>query len=327
MEVASDSSAKAQCLISFGSNMGDRDKLIADAAQIIASSSLVGDFKASRLFETPPIGGPSGQEPFLNAAAAFNTNASAREILELLQQTEQRLGRIRERRWDSRSIDLDVVLHGELVGGGTGLIVPHPRYAARQFVLQPACDVASHFRDPRFGWTLGRLTEHVSEGLPSISLVGGDEEIRRELLVRLADQYAIEVLFERPMPEPMPVIGNAPASIRRGDSSQGSDHQQISRAISHPWVSGFLPNLPSLTSDQTRSPNVPRLIARIERTTVETRWPAPHQLWPALWRWPEYRLEVDDIDWAVDEIASALTSMRCPVEPVSDDGRWFHSAG
>ncbi len=88
---------------------------------------------ASRLFETPPIGGPAGQEPFLNAVAAFDTDASARQILELLQQTEQRLGRTRNLRWDSRSIDLDVVLHGELVGGGTGLIVPHPRYTARQF--------------------------------------------------------------------------------------------------------------------------------------------------------------------------------------------------
>ena len=144
----------AQCLISFGSNLGDRDRLIAEAAQQIAASGVTAELRTSRLFETPPIGGPHGQEPFLNAVAAFDTRASAREILQLLQRVEQQLGRQRRRRWDARSIDLDVVLHGELVGGGTGLIVPHPRYTAREFVLEPACDVAAHYRDPRFGWTL-----------------------------------------------------------------------------------------------------------------------------------------------------------------------------
>ncbi len=325
----------AQCLISFGSNLGRRDALIAEAAGIISSSSLVQDLKASRLFETPPIGGPAGQEPFLNAVAAFETGASAREILQLLQQTERKLGRIRQRRWDSRSIDLDVVLHGELVGGGTGLIVPHPRYTARRFVLLPACDVAADYRDPRFGWTIGRLTEHLAEGLPSLAIVGGDAAIRRELLVRLADQYGIETFFDQPLAAPVSATANptvpatanptVPATVnptvraKRGESSR----QQISPAIDRPWVSAFLPALPALTSAATRSANVPRLVARIQQTTPDTRWPAPHQMWPAGWRWPEYRLEVDDIQWAVGEIASALASMRCDVQPVSQDGHWI----
>jgi 2-amino-4-hydroxy-6-hydroxymethyldihydropteridine diphosphokinase len=46
-------------------------------------------------------------------------------------------------------------------------------------------------------------------------------------------------------------------------------------------------------------------------------------MWPAGWQWPEYRLEVDDITWAVDEIASALDAMRCPLTPVTDDGNWW----
>ena len=116
----------SQCLVSFGSNLGTRESLVARAAEQIAASEWVSSFRASRLFETPPIGGPGGQEPFLNAVAAFETSASAREILSLLQTIEDQLGRRRRRRWDARSIDLDVVMHGELVGGGTGLIVPHP---------------------------------------------------------------------------------------------------------------------------------------------------------------------------------------------------------
>lgn len=313
------STSKSQCLISFGSNLGIRENLIAEAARLVRSSSLVEDLKASRLFETPAIGGPAGQEPFLNAVAAFETEASAREILDLLQRTEQSLGRTRNLRWDSRSIDLDVVLHGELVGGGTGLIVPHPRYTARQFVLQPACDVAAHYRDPRFGWSLRQLTDHLNHGQPSLALVGGDAQVRGEILRRLTRSPEIETFIEDPAPQPTPLIGNAPASLHRGAASE---QQTVPRSIAKPWVSGFLPKLPPFPNARTESSDIPRLVCRIERARPETNWPAPHRIWPAGWQWPEYRLKVDDLDWAVGEIESALRSMRCPVKPVTENGDW-----
>lgn len=333
---------KSQCLISFGSNLGDRHALIADAAKAVARVPMVNGLRASRLFETPPIGGPTGQEPFLNAVAAFDTEASAREILDCLQAIETDLGRQRRQRWGARAIDLDVVLHGELVGGGTGLIVPHPRYTARQFVLQPACDVAAHYRDPRFGWTLERLAKHIDEGTPSLALVGGDRAIREELCNRLASQFGITTFAAKPFAEGMKVVGNAPARVRhsRAKVSQtaSSDHAAASdepvsqqfdsvicgvKAHEGPWVSAFLPCLPQLTSPETDSVGVPRLVARMQATTDQTRWPAPHQMWPAGWRWPEYRLEIDDLDWAVSELASALSSMRCPVEPITAEGDWW----
>ncbi|MFK8113622.1 MAG: 2-amino-4-hydroxy-6-hydroxymethyldihydropteridine diphosphokinase [Rubripirellula sp.] len=316
----------SQCLISFGSNLGDRQTLIADAARTLENSALVKNMQTSRLFQTPPIGGPGGQEPFLNGVAAFDTQASAREVLELLQQTESELGRLRRVRWDARAIDLDVVLHGELVGGGTALIVPHPRYTARQFVLQPACDVAAHYRDPRFGWTLERLAQHLSQGVPSMSLVGGDTATRHLLCQRLTQEHQIQTFAARPMAEPMAVVGNAPAPLVTG-TRQNSDSDQSPQPVvlekEGPWVSAFLPPLPSLDGDQTGLCEVPRLVARIQSTTPETCWPAPHQLWPSGWRWPEYRLEVSDLDWAVSELASALDAMRCPVTPVTDDGDWW----
>jgi hypothetical protein len=90
-----------------------------------------------------------------------------------------------------------------------------------------------------------------------------------------------------------------------------------------PWVSAFVPPLPAVDSPLAGESHVPRLIARIQSTTAATRWPAPHQMWPAGWRWPEYRLEIDDLDWAVSEIVSALDSMRCPVRPITPDGHWW----
>lgn len=322
------SSRNSQCLISFGSNLGTRETLISQAAQQIAASPLVQDFLASRLFETPPIGGPGGQEPFLNAAAAFETQGSARDILSMLQGIEDQLGRQRRQRWDARSIDLDVVLHGELVGGGTGLIVPHPRYTARQFVLQPACDVAAHYRDPRFGWTLQQLADHLSQGVPSLALVGGDEATRETLCAKLARDHGIRIFAARPRSQPMAVVGNAPAAVRGGDPRKRTSAQdeEIIPGSDQPWVSAFVPPLPPLDSDQSRLPTVPRLVARIQTATPETRWPAPHQMWPAGWCWPEYRLEVDDLDWAVSEVASALASMRCPVKPVTRNGDWWQQS-
>ena len=264
------------------------------------------------------------------------------------------LGRQRRQRWGARAIDLDVVLHGELVGGGTGLIVPHPRYTARQFVLRPACDVAAHYRDPRFGWTLERLASHIDQGTPSLALVGGDQAIREELCVRLATQFGITTFAARPFTERIKVVGNAPArvsqdrptsskvaslgrvvepatstgkkadpQVQNPESGQAGSEICSVKAESGPWVSAFLPPLPHLASAETNSVSVPRLVVRLQSKTEKARWPAPHQMWPAGWRWPEYRLEIDDLDWAVSELVSALSSMRCPVEPVTVDGAWW----
>ncbi len=318
----------AQCLISFGSNLGDRDSVIAQAASMVASSSMLSSFATSRLFETPPIGGPEGQEPFLNAVAACETTHSAIEILAFLQSVETELGRQRRKRWDARSIDLDVVLHGALVGGGAALVVPHPRYTARQFVLQPACDVAGHYRDPRFGWTLTQLSKHLSSGNASLALVGADAATRAWLCERLKEDHGIRVFAETIEATKMPLsiddalTGRWKAEHR--DAPVKNPAQPIDVDIDETWVSAYVPELPvEITPESTLANNLPRLIARMQRITAETCWPAPHRIWPANSQWPEYRLEVDDLNWAVTELASALDSMRCPVHPVTKDGNWW----
>ncbi len=338
----------AECLVSFGANLGTRESAIATAARELSSLPAVANFRASRLFETPPIGGPSGQDPFLNGVAAFDTTAGAREVLGWLQELEQRLGRRRDHRWGARSIDLDVVLHGNLIGGASDLTVPHPRYTARRFVLRPACDVAADFRDPRFGWTIARLAEHLDAGNASLALTGCNAAVRRELCLQLQQRFGVRTFPDKPLPAPMAVIGNAPAgsfaaasthpattTARLPDANDSRFSVMVDDASA--WVSAFIGPLPSgrlADTAVTESPGgdsaavdprtVPRLIGRMAWTRPEQRWPAPHNIWPSTSRWPEYRLEVDDLDWTVGEVASALESMRCPLHPVTDDGFWWY---
>lgn len=312
-----------QCLISLGSNLGERQSILTEAARSIAAADLVQSFEMSRLFETPPIGGPEGQEPFLNAVAAIETAATAREVLRLLQVTEQTLGRQRNRRWDARSIDLDVVLHGDLVGGASSLVVPHPRYPARRFVLEPACDVAAHFRDPRFGWTIRRLTDHVANDQPSLALVGGEREQRQLLCKRLRDERGIVTFLTQPPEKTIGALANTPGNIETVDGGSTSFPPLPDRAPNTPWVLDDLPAHDGSIEMEWTGHLKPRLIARIHHVTAETAWPAPHQMWPKSWSYPEYRLELDDPDWAVGEIASAIDSMRCRCAPVTDDGSWW----
>jgi 2-amino-4-hydroxy-6-hydroxymethyldihydropteridine diphosphokinase len=327
-----------QCLVSFGSNLGTRQSLIAAAARALSQIPEVENFRASRLYETPPIGGPSGQDPFLNGVAAFDTNARARQVLAWLQELEDRLGRRRERRWGARSIDLDVVLHGNLIGGASDLTVPHPRYTARRFVLRPACDVAADYRDPRFGWKLRRLAEHLEAGNASMALAGSDAATRAQLCQLLRDRYGILTFDADPLPHPMAVVANVPAAVPQRSaqlssqcsSSPSSDPTSPAVPIASvtddsAWVSASVGPLPPLPKDQAPigDRNVPRLIARMQWTRPEERWPAPHNIWPSTSSWPEYRLEVDDLEWAASEVASALASMRCPLEAVTGDGDWW----
>lgn len=285
------------CLISFGSNLGDRFQRIATAAAEIAANPMIDSFEASRLYETPAIGGPAGQDPFLNGVALLQTSGAAREVLELLQSVEQQLGRKRAVRWDSRSIDLDVVLYGDLQGNSKTLSVPHPRYTARRFVLVPASEIAADWRDARFGWTIGQLAQHLEQGVPSLALSGGTKQLREQLCERLTADFGIRTFLDPDQP--------------------------IRLAKPEPWVSAFLPELPVREQPYISSDTAPRLVAQLQWTTSESRWPASHQLWQPNNDWPEYRLEVDSPDWAVKELASAIDSMGCPLQPVTSDRMWW----
>jgi len=95
----------------------------------------------SALYETDPVGGPV-QGPFLNACAEINTFLSPVELLTTMLSIEDKLGRIRKKRWGPRLIDLDLLVYEEKVIDTEFLQLPHPRMEERDFVMIPLKDIA-----------------------------------------------------------------------------------------------------------------------------------------------------------------------------------------
>jgi len=129
--------------VGLGANLGDREDTIRRAVALLDAAEGLSVAATSTLRETEPWG-PVPQPRYLNGAAAVDTELGPRELLGVLLAVERRLGRVRaaEERWGPRTIDLDLLLYGELVVDEPGLAVPHPRLRERRFVLEPLVELA-----------------------------------------------------------------------------------------------------------------------------------------------------------------------------------------
>lgn len=126
-----------RAFLGLGSNLGDR------WAHLRAAVAGLPDVTAvSAVYETEPVGGPPGQGPYLNAVVELDTELSPHQLLEVARRLEEGSGRVRGERWGPRSLDVDVLMVGDLVVEEPELTVPHPRLWERSFVLVPLADVA-----------------------------------------------------------------------------------------------------------------------------------------------------------------------------------------
>jgi 2-amino-4-hydroxy-6-hydroxymethyldihydropteridine diphosphokinase len=143
-------------VIAFGSNLGDRRRLILDAAAAVGR--LLQNFRLSTLIETAPVGaGLENDPPYLNAVGVGDSALSARDIFEALRAIETAAGRTRPYAGAPRTLDLDLVLAGDDVVREADLDVPHPRFRDRPFVLEPLVEIAPDVRDPVTGLTAKQL--------------------------------------------------------------------------------------------------------------------------------------------------------------------------
>ena len=128
--------------VGLGSNLGDPKEQVRRALELLAAEDGVQVVAVSALRETDPVG-YEHQPRFLNGAAELRTSLTARELLGRLLAIERRLGRVRGEgpRFGPRTIDLDLLLHGDEVVAEPGLVVPHPRLHERRFALEPLAEL------------------------------------------------------------------------------------------------------------------------------------------------------------------------------------------
>lgn len=146
--------------VALGSNLGDRAAHLDYASRRLAE--LLADLRVSAYLETAPAGMAPGAPPFLNAAAVGTTHLTPRALLEALLAIERARGRERPHAGASRTLDLDLILYGQTIVAETGLVVPHPRFRARRFVLEPLAQIAPALTDPITGRTVEQLLAAVS---------------------------------------------------------------------------------------------------------------------------------------------------------------------
>ena len=143
--------------IGLGSNLGDRElKLLMAVAEL---GKLPGTkvTALSSFYETEPVGGVP-QENFYNAVARISTTLAPLELLDALKRIEVNVfHRVDSGHWGPRSMDLDILLYGEVVLESDRLTIPHPRLAERRFVLQPLSDIAPKLVHPVLGVSISHL--------------------------------------------------------------------------------------------------------------------------------------------------------------------------
>ena len=160
---------KHRYLIALGSNRRHgtfgRPRDVMGAASVELHKAGVEIRRASRLIHTRPLG-PS-LRTYANAALLVETRHEPEDMLALLKRIERKFGRRPGgQRWTSRVIDLDIVLWDGGPYVAPGLIIPHPHFRERDFVLRPAVDVAPDWRDPLTHLTLRQLKARLTAPRP-----------------------------------------------------------------------------------------------------------------------------------------------------------------
>ncbi len=144
-----------RAFLSLGSNLGFRRRNLEEALRRLEDDRLR-ICRVSSIYETEPVDLP-GQPWFLNQAVEIGTSLTPFELLGRIRRVEEVLGRRREQPKGPRTIDIDILLYGELALETPELVIPHPRMTERRFVLQPLTELAPDLEHPITGKSLRRI--------------------------------------------------------------------------------------------------------------------------------------------------------------------------
>ncbi len=136
--------------IGLGSNLEEPREQINTALSSLDDVSEIEILKTSSFYQSKPLLGMTGPD-YLNVVCKIETKLSALDLLSKCQQIENKQHRVREIRWGSRTIDLDILLYGDEVISTKDLSVPHPEMIKRNFVLLPLFEIEPELELPGFG--------------------------------------------------------------------------------------------------------------------------------------------------------------------------------
>jgi 2-amino-4-hydroxy-6-hydroxymethyldihydropteridine diphosphokinase len=152
-----------EVLLLLGSNLGDRKSFMRQAIDLI-ESRIAPIKKASAVYETQSWGKADAPD-YLNQVVLLETSMAPRKILEHILVIEIVLGRKREEKWGSRTIDIDILFYGQEIINEEGLNIPHPELHKRRFTLEPLNEIAPGWVHPILNKKISQLKTELSDDL------------------------------------------------------------------------------------------------------------------------------------------------------------------
>ncbi|MCA9128036.1 MAG: 2-amino-4-hydroxy-6-hydroxymethyldihydropteridine diphosphokinase [Planctomycetales bacterium] len=323
-----------RCLISLGANLGEPTEAIGQAQQRLSKAfRCTGNaFRLSNLYRTPAIGGPNGQPPFVNAVATVETSLNPWECWQIIRQIETDLGRVRQRRWEARKIDLDILLYDQLRIWTPQLKIPHPRMCMRRFILLPAQEIAGDWVDPVSLLTVKTLADSLRSGAGNVLVCAAAKARAGPLLeesARLAGAtWYGETSLALPSNSDDRVGQTDPLRLGRSDSRWVCLREYPDRSITPDTPTAFRPDCKlvvfltePIPHDSVAWEDYHRQLA-IELRLRESTQGSGGSNKPDIAHIAQkctgarYLLAGDDRAWVVHEIVAALEAMDCPIERI-----------
>lgn len=302
-----------QALIAVGSNLGDRTAALKRVLQEFQRWDRIHEFETSALYETLAIGGSNDQPSYLNAVIRVATEATAAELHQFLMDLESQLGRQRRGRWESRTMDLDLLLFGDQVIQTRDLVVPHPRMSFRRFVLRPAVDVAANWIHPICQVTIERLLHQIDRNENRIVVLLESAKTSDDWLQAVRQTSAVggKLQFDspiRPNSEASTLIGvYRPIHTRGGDYPHVAGSSKTESGFSDgaeagPWQIHLM-NPAKLAVADMNGANLAVTLA-LQPSGATSQWIDRN------WRGPRLDLPTTSPDVFVTELCAAIEAMR-----------------
>jgi 2-amino-4-hydroxy-6-hydroxymethyldihydropteridine diphosphokinase len=247
----------ATVLPGLGSNLGDRENTLRSALTEIDALPDVRLRRASEFYRSKPLGGPGGQNEYLNAAATLETKLPPLRLLDELQDIETRHGRdASTTRWAPRPLDIDLLLFDNEVMETPMLTLPHPRMSFRRFVLEPAVEIAARMLHPIIGWPVERLLLHLNSATDQVAIVSPSENYRRHFTETIVNRYAAKMVQPPAFAAAEQIWPAQLTTWLAFDSAANTAKTPGVKSSSIPYAAAAFPTLTILIDADSSSPGV-----------------------------------------------------------------------